>query len=99
MDLCSGGNIDATNDVASDWGLVAFYATGQTRFLRVSKKNARGFINVPLVDNSLILFVGDNFQKNYMHQIDNLPDNHPIGSTSVTKFRFRKPLLSGSTTQ
>ena len=96
VEMVCGGKIEKTNDVAAEWGMVALYALGQTRMLRVTKNGARGYINIPLKDNSLVLLSGDNFQKNYYHQIDELPENHPSGACSLLKIRYRKSLLSGT---
>ena len=96
-DIVDGGSLTKTNDPA--FGLVGFFALGQTRFLRLTKESARGYINIPLYDNSLILFTGDNFQKNYLHQIDTLPAEVPSGLSTLLKVRFRKPVLSGTSSR
>jgi hypothetical protein len=98
VDMASGGSIRKTQDTAGDWQHVAFYGLGQTRYLRITKEGARGFINLPLHDNSLIICSGSTFHKNYYHQVDSLPDENPMGVSLLVKTRFRKPLLSGTKT-
>jgi len=96
VEMANGGNIIRQNDVDGDWKHVAFYGLGQTRYLRITKENARGFINIPILDNSLVICSGEQFQKNYFHQVDNLPVDHPMGTSILLKTRFRKPRLSGT---
>tara|TARA_R110002050_G_scaffold253485_1_gene391666 strand:- start:108 stop:848 length:741 start_codon:yes stop_codon:yes gene_type:complete len=94
----NGGTINKTNDTDGEWKHIAFLGLGQTRFLRITKDGARGFINIPLHDNALIILSGSDFQKHYYHQVDDLSSEHPLGDSMLIKMRFRKPLLSGTKT-
>jgi hypothetical protein len=96
VDRVNGGNIAKTSDTEGEWKHVGFVGFGQTRFLRITKEGARGFINIPLHDNCLVILSGQNFQRDYCHQIDNLPSSHATGDSVLVKVRFRKPLLSGT---
>ena len=96
--MVNGGSIDKTADTEGEWKHVGFIAFGQTRYLRITKKGARGFINIPLIDNTLVILSGINFQKYYNHQVDILPEDHPTGECLLLKLRYRKPLLSGTKT-
>ena len=98
VDISNGGSLLSTQDTEGDWNHVAFYALGQTRYLRITKKNARGFINIPLKDNSLVICSGNNFHTNYFHQIDDVTEEIALGTSLLLKTRFRKPLLSGTKT-
>lgn len=98
VDMPNGGSVDKMQDNAGDWRHVVFYGLGQTRYLRITKDGARGYINLPLYDNSLVICSGSTFHKKYFHQIDSLPDENPMGTTMLLKTRFRKALLSGSKT-
>lgn len=98
VDMAEGGNIEKMNDTEGEWKHVAFYGLGQTRYLRITKKGARGFINIPLHDNFLVICSGTNFQQDYYHQVDTLPSEHPMATSLLVKTRFRKPLLSGTKT-
>ena len=96
--MVNGGSIEKTADTEGEWKHVGFVAFGQTRYLRITKKGARGFINIPLIDNTLVVLSGINFQKYYNHQVDMLPEDHPTGESFLLKLRYRKPLLSGTKT-
>jgi len=98
VDMAEGGSIEKMNDTEGEWKHIGFYGLGQTRYLRITKKGARGFINIPLHDNFLVICSGKNFQRDYFHQVDNLPPEHPMGTSMLIKTRFRKPLLSGTKT-
>jgi len=98
VDNAEGGFVEKKQDNDGEWGHIAFLGLGQTRYLRITKNNARGFINVPLHDNALVVCSGERFQSNYCHQIDTLPDEHPKAYSLLIKNRFRKPLLSGTKT-
>lgn len=60
------------------WDLILIYSLGQTRYLRVRRKDRQGpYINVPLPNNSLVAMYGPTFQELYTHQIDRLKANEP----------------------
>lgn len=72
-------------------GCVALVSFGQTRWIRVSKKEATGTMNIAMPDNSVLLLQGSGFQDVYQHQIDELPPSHPIGTHLLLKLRYREP--------
>ena len=98
-EFLKGGSVEKTSDTDGDWKHIAFFSNGQTRFLRITKEGAKGFINIPLKDNTLIICSGEQFQEQFKNQIDTIEDeNVAIGSTIVTKLRFRRPKLAGTRT-
>ena len=89
-----GGGISTQSDAcaeSSKWGCTAMLSFGQTRWIRFSKNNAQGTINIAMPDNSIIVMYGTTFQDKYQYCVNELPDNHPIGTHLLLKMRFRKP--------
>ena len=76
---------------SSKWGCIAMLSFGQTRWIRFSKNNAQGTINIAMPDNSIIVMYGTTFQDQYQYHVNELPANHPIGTHLILKMRFRKP--------
>lgn len=90
----NGGALRVQSDFCAEsknWGCTALLSFGQTRWIRFSKKNAQGTINIAMPDNSVILMYGEGFQEHYQYQIDELPEDHPIGTHLMLKIRYRKP--------
>lgn len=90
----NGGTIRQQTDqcaVSSEWGCTAFLTFGQTRWLRISKNNAQGTINIQMNDNSVVVLHGLDYHSHYQYQIDELPNSHPIGTHLALRLRYRKP--------
>lgn len=81
---------------SSKWGCIAMLSFGQSRWIRFSKNNAQGTINIAMPDNSIIVMYGTKFQDEYQYQVNELPDDHPIGTHLILKMRFRKPYEQGT---
>lgn len=77
--LSGGGSISKHSDDEMDWCAVAIYSLGQTRYLRVRRKDGSGsYHNIKLVHNSLVIMLDSKecipgqFQRLYTHQVDKL---------------------------
>lgn len=93
----NGGCLRQQSEYASHWGCVSMLSFGQTRWMRVSKNDAQGTINVSMPDNTLLVMYGPTFQEHYKHQIDELPKAHPMGTHHLLKMRFRRPYSNTNT--
>lgn len=93
------GSIAKHSDDEMDWCAVAVYSLGQTRYLRVRRKDgSSGYYNIRLQHNSLVIMLDPKdskpgqFQKNYTHQIDKLTNTaknpQPLGHRLSLNLRF-----------
>ena len=93
-DLALGGSIGAHSDDEMDWGMVAVFSLGQTRYFRVrakeTRKGTRKWYNIPLKHNSLVVMHGKTFQKKYTHQVDKLKPKDSVGTRLSLNVRFLK---------
>lgn len=85
-----GGSISRHKDDEEDWGMVIVYTLGQTRYLRVRRDLDAQWFNVEASSNSLIVMYGDNFQRDYTHQVDKLPASATVGTRLSLNVRFLK---------
>lgn len=68
-----GGKAGAHGDNEQPWGLVLILSLGQTRWLRIRRKEGgREWLNIEMKHNSLISMHGQSFQLQYTHQVDRL---------------------------
>jgi hypothetical protein len=86
-----GGSISRHKDDEEDWGMVIVYSLGQTRYLRVRRDSDAAWFNVEASSNSLIAMYGDNFQRDYTHQVDKLPASAQVGARLSLNVRFLRP--------
>lgn len=71
------------------WDLILIYSLGQTRYLRVRRRDRIGdYINIPLNHNSLVAMYGPTFQEIYTHQIDRLKKDEPHHDRHSINIRF-----------
>lgn len=85
-----GGSIGRHRDVGMDWGVIAIYSLGQSRWLRIRDEVTGDFINVKTRDNSLIAMYGASFQTDYTHQVDKLCEDEEVHTRLSLNVRFLK---------
>lgn len=84
------GSISEHSDLELDWDMVIVYSLGQTRYFKVRDKLTRKVVNVPTPHNSLLVMVGESFQKKYTHSIDRLKKNDVLGYRMSLNARYFK---------
>lgn len=89
-----GGSIAAHSDYLGDpdrkWGLIIIYSIGQTRYIRIRRKDDKTYFNVQMNNNSLVCMYGESFQQLYTHQVDKLYSNEEVGCRISLNMRFMK---------
>jgi len=86
-----GGSIGEHKDDEDDWGMVCVFSLGQSRYLRVKRVSDGQMYNVKMKHNSLVVMLGETFQKEYTHRVDKLSKNEPVGARLSLNVRFKKP--------
>ena len=92
-----GGSIRPHSDNEDDWPIVAIISYDRPRYMRFRRIDGTGrTINLPLMNNSLVLMVGDNFLTTYTHAIDKLRPHEQVGYRKSINIRFKKQETSSS---
>ena len=87
-----GGSISEHKDNEDPaWGMVWIFSLGQSRYLRIRRDSDGAFFNVKMGHNSLVVMLGETFQKKYTHRVDKLAKNEPVGARLSLNVRYKKP--------